>query len=144
VVSVIEVELSDGTLLLDAHTETTFEGVRVAQRKLAELRVDGYDTVHVAGLIEGVDVAEQLDVLGIMSVRLNVHHLIVVGESARRMHQTAEQEGSWGGESIPVFGVDHAYDEVVNLRGPRVAILVTGGVDEDLGEVVQRLKGDWP
>jgi UDP-N-acetylmuramoyl-tripeptide--D-alanyl-D-alanine ligase len=144
VVSVIEVELSDGTLLLDAHTETTFEGVRAAQRKLAELRVDGYDTVHVAGLIEGVDVAEQLDVLGIMSVRLNVHHLIVVGESARRMHQTAEQEGSWGGESIPVFGVDHAYDEVVNLRGPRVAILVTGGVDEDLGEVVQRLKGDWP
>ena len=140
----IEVELSDGTLLLDAHTETTFEGVRAAQRKLAELRVDGYDTVHVAGLIEVVDVAEQLDVLGIMSVRLNVHHLIVVGESARRMHQTAEQEGSWGGESIPVFGVDHAYDEVVNLRGPRVAILVTGGVDEDLGEVVQRLKGDWP
>jgi UDP-N-acetylmuramoyl-tripeptide--D-alanyl-D-alanine ligase len=144
VVGVIEVELSDGTLLLDAHTETTFEGVRAAQRKLAELRVDGYDTVHVAGLIEVVDVAEQLDVLGIMSVRLNVHHLIVVGESARRMHQTAEQEGSWGGESIPVFGVDHAYDEVVNLRGPRVAILVTGGVDEDLGEVVQRLKGDWP
>ncbi len=46
-------ELPDGTLLLDAHTETTFEGVRVAQRKLAELRVDGYDTVHVAGLIEG-------------------------------------------------------------------------------------------
>jgi UDP-N-acetylmuramoyl-tripeptide--D-alanyl-D-alanine ligase len=144
VVSVIGVELSDGTFLLDAHTETTFEGVRAAQRHLAELRIDGYDTVHVAGLIEGEDVADQLDVLGIMSVRLNVHHLIVVGESARRMHQTAEQEGSWGGESIPVFGVEHAYDEVVNLRGPRVAILVTGGVDADLGEIVERLKEDRP
>ena len=141
---VILSELPDGTLLLDAHTETTFEGVRAAQRKLAELRVDGYDTVHVAGLIEGGDVAEQLDTLGIMSVRLNVHHLIVVGENARRMHQTAEQEGSWGGESIPVFGVEHAYDEVVTLRGPRVAILVTGGVDVSLGEVVERLKGEWP
>jgi len=141
---VIMTELADGTLLLDAHTETTFEGVRAAQRKLAELRVDGYDTVHVAGMIEGVDAAENLDVLGIMSVRLNVHHLIVVGESARRMHQTAEQEGSWGGESIPVFGVEHAYDEVVNLRGPRVAILVTGGVDVSLGEVVERLKGERP
>lgn len=140
----IMTELADGTLLLDAHTETTFEGVRAAQRKLAELRVDGYDTVHVAGMIEGVDAAENLDVLGIMSVRLNVHHLIVVGESARRMHQTAEQEGSWGGESIPVFGVEHAYDEVVNLRGPRVAILVTGGVDVSLGEVVERLKGERP
>ena len=135
-------ELTDGTFLLDAHTETTFEGVRAAQRKLAELRVDGYDTVHVAGLIEGSDVAEQLDILGIMSVRLNVHHLIVVGESARRMHQTAEQEGSWGGESLPVFGVDHAYDELVNLRGPRVAILVTGGVDVEMGDVVKRLKED--
>jgi UDP-N-acetylmuramoyl-tripeptide--D-alanyl-D-alanine ligase len=133
-------ELTDGTYLLDAHTETTFEGVRAAQRKLAELRVDGYDTVHVAGLIEGSDVAEQLDILGIMSVRLNVHHLIVVGESARRMHQTAEQEGSWGGESLPVFGVDHAYDELVNLRGPRVAILVTGGVDVEMGDVVEQLK----
>jgi UDP-N-acetylmuramoyl-tripeptide--D-alanyl-D-alanine ligase len=137
-------ELADGTLLLDAHTETTFEGVRAAQRKLAELRVDGYDTVHVAGMIEGADAAENLDVLGIMSVRLNVHHLIVVGESARRMHQTAEQEGSWGGESIPVFGVEHAYDEVVNLRGPRVAILVTGGVDVSLGDVVERLEGERP
>lgn len=136
----ITVELSDGTLLLDAHTEITFEGVRDAQRKLAEIRVDGYDTVHVAGLIEGDDVAEQLDILGIMSVRLNVHHLIVVGESARRIHQTAEQEGSWGGESIPVFGVEHAYDEVVNLRGPRVAILVTGGIDVDMGDVVERLR----
>jgi len=141
---VIMSELADGTLLLDAHTETTFEGVRAAQRKLAELRVDGYDTVHVAGMIEGVDAAENLDVLGIMSVRLNVHHLIVVGESARRMHQTAEQEGSWGGESIPVLGVEHAYDEVVNLRGPRVAILVTGGVDVSLGDVVERLKGERP
>ena len=140
----IMTELADGTLLLDAHTETTFEGVRAAQRKLAELRVDGYDTVHVAGMIEGADAAENLDVLGIMSVRLNVHHLIVVGESARRMHQTAEQEGSWGGESIPVFGVEHAYDEVVNLRGPRVAILVTGGVDVSLGDVVERLEGERP
>ncbi len=137
-------ELSDGTLLLDAHTETTFEGVRAAQRKLAELRVEGYDTVHVAGLIEGDDVADQLDILGIMSVRLNVHHLIVVGEAARRIHQTAEQEGSWGGESIPVSDTAHAYDEITSFRGPRVAILVTGGVDVSLGDVVERLKGDRP
>ncbi len=143
-VVVITFELSDGTLVLDAHTETTFEGVRDAQRKLAEIRIAGYDTVHVAGLIEGTDVAEQLDTLGIMSVRLNVHHLIVVGESARRMHQTAEQEGSWGGESLPVFGVEHAYDELVALRGPRVAILITGGVDVDMGDVVKQLKGDRP
>jgi hypothetical protein len=56
------------------------------------------------------------------------------------MHQTAEQEGSWGGESIPVFSVEHANDEVVNFRGPRVAILITGGVDVEMGEVVKRLK----
>lgn len=136
--------LSDGTLLLDAHTETAFEGVRAAQRKLAEIRVDGFDTVHVAGLIEGDDLAEHLDTLGIMSVRLNVQHLIVVGESARRMHQTAEQEGSWGGESIPVSDPEHAYDEVMRLRGPRVAILVTGSTDFDMSTVVEKLKGDRP
>jgi hypothetical protein len=43
-----------------------------------------------------------------------------------------------------VFGVEHAYDELVALRGPRVAILITGGVDVDMGDVVKQLKGDRP
>ena len=138
------ITLSDGTVLLDAHQSTDFNDVRDAQRALAEYRLDGFDTVHVAGRIAGSDVTDELDALGRVNVRLNIHHLIVVGESAHGMHRAAEHEGSWDGESIPVSDTAHAYDEVTSLRGPRVAILVTGGVDVSLGDVVERLKGDRP
>lgn len=135
-------ELSDGTVLLDAHTDTRFDDVRAAQRALAEYRLNGFDTVHVAGRIAGDDVTDQLDALGRTNVRLNVHHLIVVGEGAHAMHRAAEHEGSWDGESIPVSTVPHAYDEVMRVRGDRVAILVTGSTELDLGDIVTRLKGD--
>ena len=138
------VTLDDGTVLLDAHDVTDFDEVRGAQRALAEYRIDGFDTVHVAGLIAGDDVADNLDALGRINVRLNIHHLVVVGKRAHGMHRAAEQEGSWDGESIPVSDTAHAYDEITRFRGPRVAILVTGGVDVSLGDVVERLKGDRP
>jgi hypothetical protein len=136
--------LEDGKVLLDAHLTTDFQGIRDAQRALAEYRIEGFETVHVAGMISGDDPADELDALGRSNVRLNIQHLVVVGKSAHGMHRAAEHEGSWDGESIPVLTVSHAYDEVMSLRGPRVAILVTGGVDEPLHELVTRLKGDRP
>ncbi len=138
------VALADGTILLDAHDATDFDAVKHAQRALAEYRINGFDTVHVAGLLGGENVADDLDALGRVNVRLNIHHLVVVGEKAHGMHRAAEHEGSWDGESIPVSDVARAYDEITSLRGPRVAILVTGGVDTSLGEIVERLKGDRP
>jgi UDP-N-acetylmuramoyl-tripeptide--D-alanyl-D-alanine ligase len=137
-------ELTDGAVVLDAHLTTDFRGVRDAQRALAEYRLEGFDTVHVAGLIAGDDTADELDALGRSNVRLNIHHLIVVGQTAHGMHRAAEHEGSWDGESIPASSVDDAYDELMSLRGPRVAILVTGAVDQPLGELIERLKGDRP
>ena len=138
------VTLDDGTVLLDAHDATDFDEVKLAQRALAEYRIDGFETVHLAGLVAGHDASDNLDALGRINVRLNIHHLIVVGENAHGMHRAAEHEGSWDGESIPVSDVARAYDEITSFRGPRVAILVTGGVDVSLGDVVERLKGDRP
>ena len=131
------VTLDDGTVLLDAHDATDFDEVKLAQRALAEYRIDGFETVHVAGLVAGDDASDNLDALGRINVRLNIHHLIVVGENAHGMHRAAEHEGSWDGESIPVSDVSRAYDEITSFRGPRVAILVTGGVDVSLGDVVE-------
>lgn len=135
------IDLPDGAVLLDAHGSCDFNSVRAAQRALAEYRLTGWNTVHVAGLIDGTDTVEQLDALGRTNVRLNIQNLVVVGERAHGMHRAAEHEGSWDGESLPVSTVEDAYDEVMRLRGPRVAILVTGGVDVDLGALVDRVKG---
>ena len=133
--------LEDGTTLIDATDAVSFEGVREAQRALAEYRLNGLDTVHVAGLIESENLRDDLDALGRINVRLNIHHLIVVGEAAHGMHRAAEHEGSWDGESIPVSTVADAYDEVMSLRGPNVAVLVTGSVDSSLAPIIERLMG---
>jgi UDP-N-acetylmuramoyl-tripeptide--D-alanyl-D-alanine ligase len=134
------VVLPDGTTLLDATAAVSFEDVRSAQRALAEYRLEGYGTVHVAGLISGDNTREELDELGRINVRLNIQHLIVVGETAHGMHRAAEHEGSWDGESLPVLDVERAYDEVMTVRGPGVAVLVTGSVDVPLNTIAERLK----
>ena len=136
------VALGDGTVLLDAHTETDFDAVREAQRSLAEYRMNGYTTIHVVGRHAGDHVDDELDVLGRVNVRLNIHWLIAVGEGAHAVHRAAQHEGSWDGESIPVFDVDHAYDEVVVRRGPDVAVLVTGSTEVPLGALISRMKGE--
>ena len=134
--------LADGTVLLDARRALTYDTVREAQRALAEYRVNGFETIHIAGEHQSDTLVDELDSLGRVNVRLNIHRLIVVGESAHGMHRAAEHEGSWDGESIPVSDATHAYDEVVAHRGAKVAILVTGDVNNRLDTLVEELKGE--
>ena len=137
-----EVRLADGTTLLDASGALTAHEIRDAQKQLAELRQVGYVTVHVAGRGSGDDVREELDDIGLRTVRLNIHRLIVVGSDARILHLAAEREGSWDGESLHVSTAADAYDEIQRLRGDAVAVLVTGSLSEPLHEVAERMKGE--
>lgn len=132
--------LADGSILLDASTTVDADEVRAAQAELAEWRLKGHDTVHIAGAVDADDVIETMDALGRRTVRLNIGHLLVVGESAFVMHLAAQHEGSWDGESLPLSTVESAYDEVTRLRGDGVVILVTGSTDCDMTTVVDRLK----
>lgn len=136
------IRLADGVLLLDASTARTADAVRDAQTQLAEYRLSGHTTVHVAGALAGEDARDDLDALGRRTVRLNIHHLVVVGDDARILHLAAEHEGSWDGESLHVSTVAHAYDVVQRLRGDAVVVLVTGSVSEPLAGLVERWKGE--
>ncbi|MDA3624414.1 UDP-N-acetylmuramoyl-tripeptide--D-alanyl-D-alanine ligase [Saccharopolyspora sp. WRP15-2] len=51
---------------------------------------------------------EAHDEIGQLVVRLNIDRLVVVGEQAQVMHQSASLEGSWGEESVLVPDVDAA------------------------------------
>lgn len=134
--------LSDGTVLLDASSILDERGIRSAQTQLAEYRLTGYTTVHVAGCLDGDNPRDELDALGRRTVRLNIHHLVVVGDDAKVLHLAAEQEGSWDGESLHVEGVLDAYDEVQRFRGDATVILVTGSRSEPLAELVGRMRGE--
>lgn len=132
--------LPDGTILLDGTKRCDVKSIREAQSDLAEWRLRGHATVHVAGAIGGDNERDDLDALGRRVVRLNIGTLIVVGQRARIMHLAAEHEGSWDGESLPVSDIESAYDELNRLRGDGVVILVTGSDDGELSALVDRLK----
>ncbi len=134
--------LPDGTILLDGSRAISADAVRDAQTQLAEARQAGHVTVHIAGSLAGEDLREDLDSLGRRTVRLNINHLIVVGDDARILHLAAEHEGSWDGESLHVSEVSRAYDEFQRLRGDAVVVLVTGSMSEPLAELVERMKGE--
>lgn len=132
--------LADGTVLLDASGVFDIDSVRDAQSELAEWRARGHETVHVIGVPHDDVDREDLDALGRRTVRLNIGHLIVVGEKARIIHLAAEHEGSWDGESLPLADNDSAYDELARLRGDGVVVLVTGSTEFTMSTLVQRMK----
>lgn len=131
--------LTDGTILLDGSALVELGAIRDAQSELAEWRLRGHNTVHVVGKPDSSD-REELDALGRRTVRLNIGHLLVVGETVRIVHMAAEHEGSWDGESLPLPDIDSAYDEVTRLRGDATVVLVTGSVDLPMSTLTQRLK----
>lgn len=134
--------LADGTILLNASDRTTLDGIREAQVALAEWRLRGHATVHVAGALGAPIDREELDAIGRRVVRLNIGTFIAVGAGARVMHLAAEHEGSWDGESLPVSDIDSAYDELTRLRGHGVVILITGSDDGELVGLAGRVK-EW-
>lgn len=132
--------LGDGTVLLDGSGLTSIDEVRDAQSELAEWRARGHATVHVVGVPSAHVDRDELDAMGRRTVRLNIGHLLVVGEKARIIHLAAEHEGSWDGESLPLTDIDSAYDELTRLRGDGVVILVTGSTEFTMSALVQRFK----
>jgi UDP-N-acetylmuramoyl-tripeptide--D-alanyl-D-alanine ligase len=132
--------LSDGTILLDASSTVDADSIRDLQSDLAEWRLRGHPTVHVAGAFGSGTGFDEMDALGRRTVRLNIGTLIVVGADARVMYLAAELEGSWDGESLPVADINSAYDELKRLRGDGVVILVTGSTDGTMPELVERIK----
>jgi len=132
--------LSDGTILLDGSSTVDADSIRDLQSDLAEWRLRGHPTVHVAGAFGSGTGFDEMDALGRRTVRLNIGTLIVVGAEARVMYLAAELEGSWDGESLPVADINSAYDELKRIRGDGVVILVTGSNDGTMPEIVERLK----
>jgi len=108
--------LSAATVLVDDTADGTPLSTADALKALAQLTVDGTRSIAVLGELDldsssdPLDHREQHDRIGRLVVRLNVSRLIVVGQSARHIHNAAGLEGSWDGESVLVESADEAYD----------------------------------
>jgi UDP-N-acetylmuramoyl-tripeptide--D-alanyl-D-alanine ligase len=107
---------ADGVTLIDDSLDQSPRSTSDALKALAQFTIDGTRSVAVLGELDlpaGTDAIESRDEhdrIGRLVVRLNVSRLIVVGQSARHIHNAAGLEGSWDGESVLVDTLESAYD----------------------------------
>ena len=101
----------DVTVINDAYNASP-DSMSAALKTLAEITRGTHRAVAVLGeMAELGSVAdEEHDRVGRLVVRLNIDKLIVVGHSARHIHNAAGLEGSWDGESVLVDSPEEAYD----------------------------------
>ena len=124
-----------GVVVIDDTLDGSPRSTADALKALAQFTIDGTRSVAVLDeldLPDGTDALESRDEhdrIGRLVVRLNVSRLIVVGQSARHIHNAAGLEGSWDGESVLVDTHDEAYDllndtELSSLAPTPVVVLV--------------------
>ena len=99
--------------------------MRAALRALLSVAEGGRTWAVIGEMREmgEASVAAHADV-GHDAVRLNISHLVVVGDGARAAFDTAVREGSWGDEAIFVTTMDEAHDLLVSSLAPGDTVLV--------------------
>lgn len=130
------------TVVNDAYNANP-ESVRAALKTLAEMTrgTDGraWAVLGVMGEL-GDAGGEAHDEIGRLAVRLNIDRLVVVGEQARRMHQGAFLEGSWGEESVLVPDVDAAVALLRDELRPGDVVLSKASKVAELWRVAEALQ----
>ena len=140
---------TEGLVVINDSADGTPRSTADALKALAQLTIDGTRSVAVLGDLDlphgtdAIDSRDEHDRIGRLVVRLNVSRLVVVGQSARHIHNAAGLEGSWDGESVLVDTSDQAYDllnetELAHHRTTTV-VLVKSGAAGNLGDLGDRI-----
>lgn len=118
-------ERPDGVTVVNDAYNASPESVRAALRTLKVLG-EGRRTWAVLGEMRelGDAAVAEHDAIGRLAVRLDVSHLVVVGQAARPMHLAAQMEGSFGDESTFVADADEAVTLLREQVQPGDVVLV--------------------
>jgi UDP-N-acetylmuramoyl-tripeptide--D-alanyl-D-alanine ligase len=113
------------TIVNDAYNASP-DSMAAAIKTLAQISEPGERTVAVLGEMSelGEFSGEEHDRIGLLAVRLGIDQLVIVGPSARRMHITAINEGSWDGESLFFETQDEAFDHLSSTLRAGDTVLV--------------------
>ena len=130
----------DGVRILDDAYNASPESMRAALRALLAV-ADGGRTWAVIGEMREMGDASAFahaDV-GHDAVRLNISHLVVVGDGARAAFDTAVREGSWGDEAMFVATIDEAHDLLAASLAPGDTVLVKASHGSGLWKLAKLL-----
>ena len=134
-------ELPSGVILINDAYNANPESMSAALRTLAGIAAPGHSWAVLGPMGELGDFAiEQHDGIGRLAVRLDISHLVVVGEKAKAMYLGALQEGSWDGESVWFPDFSSACDYIVErVKNPDVVLFKASraGQFEKLAHLVE-------
>lgn len=123
------VDRPDGIRVVDDAYNASPEAVAAALRALAHMGRSARPPRRTwAVLGEMLELGEasrvEHDRIGRLAVRLNIDHLVVVGQGALHVHAGATQEGSWGEESVLVDDIDAARRLLADELAPGDVVLL--------------------
>ena len=102
-------ETADGITVINDAYNANPESMRAGLKALAGMAGARRTWAVLGEMLElGQTSIDEHDSIGRLAVRLDINHLVVVGEGARPIHMGAAHEGSWGQESVWVPDVDAA------------------------------------
>ena len=135
-------ERPDGVTVVNDAYNANPESMRAALKTLAVMsRGKTRRTVAVLGQMAelGEDAREAHMELGRFAVRLDLGQLVVVGPEAGGIHAGAVLEGSWGDESVHVYGVEAAVALLQRELAPGDVVLVKASRSAGLERVAAAL-----
>jgi UDP-N-acetylmuramoyl-tripeptide--D-alanyl-D-alanine ligase len=134
----------DGVRILDDAYNASPESMRAALRALLAVAEGGRTWAVLGEMREmGEASASAHAAIGLDAVRLNVSHLVVVGEGAKPAFDSAVREGSWGDEAMFVATIDEAYDLLTESVRSGDTVLVKASHGSNLWQLADRLvEGD--
>jgi len=139
-------ERADGVVVINDAYNASPDSMSAALKTLAQITRGGKRSIAVLGEMAelGQYADEEHDRIGRLAVRLNVQKLIVVGHSARHIHNAAGLEGSWDGESVLVGTADEAYDLLCDQLREGDVVLVKSSGSAGLRFLGDRIAGVMP
>lgn len=133
--------LSNGVVLINDAYNANPESMAAALRTLAGVAAPGHSWAVLGAMGElGEFAIEQHDAIGRLAVRLDISHLVVIGEKAKALYLGALQEGSWDGESVWFPDFSSACDYIVErVKNPDVVLFKASraGQFEKLAHMVE-------
>lgn len=132
---------ADGVTIINDAYNASPDSMKAALQTLAQLGKSGRRTIAILGEMAelGSQSREQHDALGRIVVRLNIDHLVVVGDPAKLIHMGAMFEGSWDGESEFFAAIEPAFEAVHGMLEPGDIVLIKSSKSANLRHLGDKL-----
>lgn len=136
-------DAGDGITVVNDAYNASPDSTAAALKTLAQITPPDGRSIAVLGEMAqlGEFADEEHERVGLLAVRLNIAQLVVVGDRARRIHVSAEREGSWDGESLFAADADAAYDLLRGMLRRGDVVLVKSSKSAGLRFLGDRLAG---